>query len=211
VIRHISAIGIAIRNVSTIVIAIRHISAIGIAIRHVSAIVVAIRDVATIVVAIRRVSAIGIAIRNVSAIVIAIRPVSAIDIAILSSGIAIAQVRVAAVGVFKSYERVRLLADLLSHARVRLKIRIEFRVALQKLRVVDQGRRFANLFGNFTMAIEKLIKSRQVPARDVIAWGSLPVWLGQSSLTVLRSRGGRRLRKRGTWEAQPCRHRRTEN
>ena len=43
-------------------------------------------------------------------------------------------------------------------------------MALQELRVIDQGRRFANLVGNFAMGIEKLVKSRQVPPRDVIAW-----------------------------------------
>jgi hypothetical protein len=153
----------------------------------------------------------SVKIRNVSAIAIAIRHISAIGIAILSTGIAIAQVRVVAVGIFQSYERVGLLADLLFHARVRLKIRIELRMALQELRVVDQGWRFANLFGNFAMAIEKLIKSGQVPARDVIDWGSRPVLLGRNSLPVLRSRGSRRLRKRGTREAQQRHRRRTEN
>jgi hypothetical protein len=88
-------------------------------------------------------------------------------------------------------------------------------MALQVLRIVDQGRRFAKLVGNFAMAIEKLVKSRQVPVRDVIALDSLPVLRGRSldSLPVLRRRSlrGRRLRVRGTRETQRCHHRRTEN
>ena len=135
--------------------------------------------------------------RHVSAIVIAIR-VSAIGITILSSGITIAQVPVAAVAIFQAHERVGALADLLFHTRVILKIRIELRMALQELRVVDQGRRFAKLVGNFPMAIEKLVKSRQVPARDVIAWDSwyrLPFLL--YSWPILR---GGRLRVRETRE-----------
>jgi hypothetical protein len=71
-------------------------------------------------------------------------------------------------------------------------------MALQELRVVDQGRRFAKLFGIFAMAIQELIESRQVPVRDVVAWGSLPVLRGRS-LPVLRGcrLGGRRLGGRG--------------
>jgi len=176
-IRRVSAIGIAIRYVSAVDI----VSAAGVAIRHVFAIGI--------------VSAAGIAIRHVSAIGIA----SAVEIAILPTGITIAQVRVAAVEIFQSHERAGLLADLLFHTRVILKIRIELRMALQELRVVDQGRRFAKLVGNFAMAIEKLIKSRQVPARDVIALDSLP---------ILRGRG---LRVHGTRDTQERRRRRTEN
>src|ERR1700733_3794596 len=171
--------------------------------RHVSAIAVAILSTGII----RHVSAIGIAILSTS-------------IRILSAGITIAQVRVAGVEIFLSHERVGPSADLLFHTRVVLKIRIELRMALQVLRVVDQGRRFAKLVGNFAMAIEKLIKSRQVPARDVIAWDSLPVLRGRSldSLPVLRGRSldsllvlrGRRLRVRGTRETQRH-HRSTDN
>ena len=40
---------------------------------------------------------------------------------------------------------------------------------LQVLRIVNQGRCFAKLIGNFAMSIEKLVKLRQVPASDVIA------------------------------------------
>jgi hypothetical protein len=153
---------------------------------HVSAIVVAIR-----------VPAIGVAIRHVSAIVIAIR-VSTIGVAILSTGITIAQVPVAAVAIFQAHERVGVLADLLPDTRVILKICVELRMALQELRVVNQGRCFAKLVGNFVMGVEKLVKSRQVPARDVIAWDSwcrLPFLL--DSGPILRSR---RLRGRETRE-----------
>ncbi len=149
---------------------------------------------------IHHVSAIGIAIRHVSvsAVVIAIRSVSPIGIAILSTGITIALIRVAGVKIFEPHERVRPLTDLLFHTRVILKICIKLRMALQELRVVDQGRRFAKLVGNFSMTIKKLIKSRQVSACDVIALDSLP---------VLR---GRRLRMRATREAQQRHGRRAE-
>src|ERR1700677_1140296 len=79
---------------------------------------------------------------------------------ILSTSITIAHARIAAVGIFQSHERVGLLADLLFHTRMVLKIRIELRMALQVLRVVDQRRRFTKLVGNLAMAIEKLVKSR---------------------------------------------------
>jgi hypothetical protein len=57
---------------------------------------------------------------------------------------------------------------------------------LQVLRIVNQGRCFAKLIGNFAMAIEKLVKLRQVPAGNVIARHSLPVWWGGNSLPILR-------------------------
>jgi hypothetical protein len=73
-------------------------------------------------------------------------------------------------------------------------------MALQELRVVDQGRRFAKLAGNFAMAIEKLVESRQVPAGDVIAWDRLPI-LRSVLDSRLDLRGRRlRLRARGTTE-----------
>jgi hypothetical protein len=153
---------------------------------HVSAIVVAIR-----------VSAVGIAI-CVPAVGIAIC-VPAVGIAILSTGITIAQVPVAAVAIFQAHERVGVLADLLPHTRVILKICIELRMALQELRVVDQGRRFAKLVGNFAMGIQKLVKSRQVPTRDVIAWHCwcrLPFLL--DSGPILRNRGLRVRERRET-------------
>lgn len=116
-------------------------------IRHVSAISV--------------VSAIGIAI-------LPIRHVSAVGIAILPICIAVAQVSVARVSIFQTHESVGLLADLLFHARMILKICIELRVTLQILRIVNQGWRLAKLAGNFAMVIEKLIEPRQISARDVI-------------------------------------------
>ncbi len=111
----------------------------------------------------------SIKVGHVPAIVTVIRNVSAVGIAILSTGIAITQVRVAAIGIFKSHECVGPRADLLFHTRVILKIRIELRMALQELRIIDQGRRFTKLVGNFAMTVEELIESRQVSARDVIA------------------------------------------
>ena len=114
-------------------------------------------------------------IRHVSAVIIAICHVSAVSVAILPTGITIAHVRIPGVGIFQPHERVGALADLLLHTRVVLKIRIELRMVLQKLRIVDQRRCFAKLVGNFTMAIEKLIESSQVPACDVIAGNRLPI------------------------------------
>jgi hypothetical protein len=55
------------------------------------------------------------------------------------------------------------------------------------------------------MVIQKLIELRQVPARDVITWDSLPV-LVRGSLPVLR---GRRLRVGRSGE--PQQGRRTQN
>ncbi|MFZ0270869.1 MAG: hypothetical protein WB524_25515 [Acidobacteriaceae bacterium] len=138
--------------------------------------------------------------RHVSAIVIAIRHVSAVGIAIGSTGITIAQVRVAGVEIFQSHERVGALADLLFHTRVFLEIRTELRMAFEELRIVDQGRRFAKLVRDFAMTIEKLIKSRQVPASDVV--------VVLDRLPVLR---GRRLRTRGRWDTQQRCRRCTEN
>jgi hypothetical protein len=113
----------------------------------------------------------------------------------LSVSIPITQARVAGVLTFQTHKRAGLRADLLFYARVVLKIRAERRVALQKLRVVDQGRRSAKLLGYFAMAIEKLVEAREVAAGDVIAalgalsisdLGGLPV-LVLVSLLVLAS------------------------
>jgi hypothetical protein len=134
---------------------------------------VKIREVSLLSIA----SAIGIAstIRVATATSIA----SAISMAILSTGIAIAQVPVATVAIFQSHERVGVLADLLFHTRVILKIRIELRMILQELRGVDEGRRFAKLVGNFVVAVKKLIESGHVSVHDVIALDSLPVLRGR--------------------------------
>src|SRR5580698_4143136 len=116
--------------------------------------------------------------RHVSAIVIPIRHVPAVGVAILPAGITIAQVRVAGVLIFQSHERVGPLADLLFHARVILKICVELWMFFEELRVVYQRWCLAKLAGNFAMAIEKLIESRQVPPRDVIGLDSRPVLHG---------------------------------
>jgi hypothetical protein len=126
-------------------------------------------------------------IRHISAVAITIAiHVSAVGVTILPGGITIAQVVVAGVEIFQSHERVRLLADLLFHTCVVLKIGVELRMALQILRIGNQGRCLAKLVGNFAMAIEKLVKLRQVSASNVIAWNSLPVWGGRDGLPVLR-------------------------
>jgi len=72
-----------------------------------------------------------------------------------------------------------------------LQILVESRMALQELRVVYQRRRSAKLLSIFTMAIQELIESRQVPACDVV------VVLRNLSilLSILRRR---RLRSCGT-------------
>src|ERR1700722_8540505 len=106
------------------------------------------------------ISSTGITISS-SGITILSVGIATLSTGITSIGITIAHVRIAAVGILQSHERIGLLADLLFHTRVVLKIRIELRMALQVLRVVDQGRRLAKLVGNFAMSIEKLVKSRR--------------------------------------------------
>src|SRR5580698_6780824 len=143
----------------------------------------------------RYVSAIGITIRHVSAVCIAIQSTGSIGITIWSAGITIAQVRVAGVAIFQPHERVGLFADLLFHTGVILKVRVELRMALHVLRVVDQGRRFAKLVGNFAVVVEKLIESRQISARDVVVVGeSLAALLGRGLLLRGLLLRGRRLR-----------------
>jgi hypothetical protein len=124
--------------------------------------------------------------------------ITCIGVAILTHGIPIAEAPVVAVEIFRSHERVGPLGDLLSHAGVILEIRIERRMVLDELRIVDQGRRLAQLIGNFAMGIEKLVKPGQVPAGDVIAADIVAV-LGLDSPLILR---GRRLCVRGIWETQ---------
>ncbi|MGC2297584.1 MAG: hypothetical protein WA476_02200 [Acidobacteriaceae bacterium] len=151
----------------------------------------------------RYVSAIGIAIRHVSAVGITILSAGSVGITILSAGITIAQVRVAGVEIFQPHEGVGPFADLLFHTGVILKVRVELRMALEKLRVVDQGRRFAKLAGNFAMVVEKLIESRQVSARNVVVGGeSLAILLGRRLLLRGLHLRGRRLRARGLGEKQ---------
>ena len=110
---------------------------------------------------------VGIPIHTIGVTILAVG--LTIGIAILAVGITIAQAAVVAVEIFGSHERVGTLADLLLHAGVVLEIGIELRMALQELRVVDQGRRSAQLLGGLAMAIEEPVKLRQVPAGDVIA------------------------------------------
>ena len=108
----------------------------------------------------------------------------------LPAGITIPQVLVAGVVIGIFHELVGVLAYLLFHTRVILKVRFEFRIALQELRVVHQGWSFAKFLAKFGFAVEKLIESRQIPARDVIGLAALAV-LALGSLLILR---GRRLR-----------------
>ena len=147
---------------------------------------------------------------------IAILSTGSIGITIWSAGITIAQVRVAGVLIFQSHERVGPLADLLFHARVILKICVELWMFFEELRVVDQRWCLAKLAGNFAMAIEKLIESRQVPPRDVIGLDSRPVLLASLPVlhgSVLRGPGlcARRLRVHRIREIQQRHRRRTEN
>lgn len=134
--------------------------------------------------------------------------ISAVGIAILAARITIAKVRVACVEIFESHERVGTLADLLLHARVILEICIQFGMAAQELRVVHQRRRFAELFCDVAMAIQKLIEARQIPARNVVAWVSLPVLRALHSLPVL---GGCRLRLRWARDPEQRQRRRPQN
>jgi hypothetical protein len=134
-------------------------------------------------------SAVGISILTTGVLSTGILPAG-----ILPAGITIPQVFVAGVVIGIFHELVGVLAYLALHARVILKVRFEFRIALQELRVVHQGWSFAKFLAKFGFAVEKLIESRQIPARDVIGLAALAVLALGSLLISLLILRGRRLR-----------------
>jgi hypothetical protein len=122
----------------------------------------------------------AVPIAPASVVTIAIEPVSAIVISAarilpLPAGIAVARIVIAVVSILKPHKCIWLLADLLFHTGMFLEIRVELTMAIQELRVVNQRRRSAKLFGGFAMAIEKLVEPRQISARNVIVLRGLPV------------------------------------
>src|SRR5580704_14784374 len=94
--------------------------------------------------------------------------ISSVGIAISSASISVACVMIAVVEILQSHERIRPLADLLFNTGMVLQIPVQLGMALQELRVIDQGRRPTKLLGIFAMTIQELIESRQVPACDVV-------------------------------------------
>ncbi len=83
--------------------------------------------------------------------------------------ITIAPVRIAVEGIFLPHEGIRVLPYLVANSRVVLKVRFEGRMVPQEISIVQQGRIFANLFGNFTMTIEEPVETRHVSAVAISA------------------------------------------
>jgi hypothetical protein len=139
---YISPISIIPAGCITILSAIRNVTAVSIAIRlaigYISPVGIIPAGGVAVLYTIRCIPAIGIA--NLFAICYTspIGIVPAAGIAILSTGVTIAHARIVVVETLKPHERIRALADLLLNTRVFLQIRIQVRMALQELRVVDQ-------------------------------------------------------------------------
>ena len=94
--------------------------------------------------------------------------VACVGIAISLASIAVARVVIAVIEFLQSHERIRPSANLLFHTWMVLQIAVQLRMALQELRVIDQRRRFAKLFGIFTMTVQELVESRQIPSCDFV-------------------------------------------
>jgi len=81
--------------------------------------------------------------------------------------IPIAHVHIAVEGIFLPHEGVRVLPYLVANTRIVLKEGLQSRMVLHEHSIVQQRRVSANLFGNFTMAIEKLVEARYVSAAGI--------------------------------------------
>ena len=80
--------------------------------------------------------------------------------------IAIAHVRVA--GIFLPHEGIRVLPYLIANSRVVLEVSLQSRMVPHEISIVQQGRVFAYLLGNFTMSIEESIKTCHVSAIVIV-------------------------------------------
>src|SRR5207344_2063368 len=77
---------------------------------------------------------------------------------------------------FLMHERVGVFLHFLADLGMLLQVHLQVRMALHELLVVYKGRVLAELFGSFTMTIEKLIEVGQFPASCVpIATIFLPI------------------------------------
>jgi hypothetical protein len=90
-----------------------------------------------------------------------IRHVSGVAISI-SAGVTIAHVRIAVVGIFLVHEGARILPYLVANAGVVPEVSFESRMVPHKISIVQQGRVFANLFGDFAMFIQESVEIRHV-------------------------------------------------
>lgn len=70
---------------------------------------------------------------------------------------------------FRPREVIRIVSDLVANIGVILEISLQRRMLVHELMVVQEGRIAANLFGNFAMAVEEVIKIRDFIAVAVIA------------------------------------------
>jgi hypothetical protein len=117
----------------------------------------------------------------------------------IPAGVTIAHVGVAVEGIFLVHEGPWILTYLVANTGVIPVVSFQSRMVPQEIPIVEQGRIFANLFGNFAVFIQELIETRHVSAIaasvEVSALASLPFLLGR----CLRLRGGR-LRVRGSRE-----------
>src|SRR5260370_1181995 len=94
------------------------------------------------------------------------------------SRVRIATLRFAAViAVFQVHEGVRIFLHLLADTLVVLKVGLQSRMFLQELLVIQQRGILADLFGKFTMAIEKLVEVGEFLSRDIAVLHGLVVVL----------------------------------
>src|SRR5580700_8104469 len=121
------------------------------------------------------------------------RHLLAVDVAItitITISIAIAIVFMAVEAGFLTHEGVRIVLDLLAHGRMILQISLQGRMLLHIVIVIDERRIFAQLIGEFGMAVQELVQVREFLAGSVVA---LKSW------SIL---SGRRLRDYGRAKAQ---------
>src|ERR1700733_6330746 len=117
------------------------------------------------------------------------RQLLAVDVAIVIA-ITITIVCVTVETRFLTHEGVRIVLDLLTHGRMILQISLQGRMLLHIVIVVDERRIFAQLIGEFGMAVQELVEVREFLAGSVVA---LKSW------SIL---SGRRLRDYGRAKAQ---------
>ncbi|HEY1803664.1 MAG TPA: hypothetical protein VGG45_04220 [Terracidiphilus sp.] len=100
-----------------------------------------------------RAVSVAIVMTGIAVGITVVGPIAAISISILPIRVTVAEIPIMVVRILESHKCVRLLGDLLLYAGVILQIRIELRMPLQVLRIVDQRGRSAKLIRNVAMPV----------------------------------------------------------